>query len=359
MNDRTEETVTPKVSDAQRRRYEEAAAKGCQWLLGRLRADGSFDARNENLRCYLKSPLALLMAGAPAAAYRLLDTIKKRYLGPDGDLRTSSAVKYAADRFNQNGEKNYYLYGNGWAAISAHLNARHDISYPALEYLLRCQDARTGGFYSLRGGASGADQRQDAASTASCGYALLCCGQKSGALKAGEFFLRLLELQRESGRFYLSLRPEMGVVDRFEPGGAFFHVVDQGQEKQAYWILGYAGAVLAKLHLATQEEKYLQGAVRYFDFLAGCRPDFTSFFGCWKVAWAAALISSTLKDERYPRYAATILDHIVSAQDKEGYWFWGGPLGMGPDNDDWLFDLSSEMVLWLTEIPRILSSNIK
>lgn len=52
------------VAEDQLRRYEQAEARGRQWLLGRLRPDGSFDVQNDNLRCYLKSPLALLMAGA-------------------------------------------------------------------------------------------------------------------------------------------------------------------------------------------------------------------------------------------------------------------------------------------------------
>ena len=355
MTQRADELTKPVLTDEQLHRYEQAVVKGCQWLLDRLQADGTFRARNHNLRCYLKSPLALLMAGEPRAAYALLDTMKKKYLHPDGDFRTSSEVKYAADRFNQNGERNYYLYGNGWATISAHVNGRFDISYPALAYLLPQQDPTTGGFFSSHHGGGIPPQRQDVASTASCGYALLFCGRAPEAARTGDFFLRLAELQSEPERFYLSLSPAGGVVDRFLEGEGSFRVVDQRQTKQPYWMLAYAAALLTKIHLSSKEQKYLDGAVRYFDFLTGCQPDFASFFGCWKVGWAGALLGIVLKDERRVRCAVSVLDYIVSAQEPEGYWDWGRGMGMGAENDDWLFDLSSEMIIWLSEIPRILA----
>lgn len=356
MNRRVEALKKPILTDDQLRKYEKAVAKGCQWLLGRLQPDGLFEARNQNLRCYLRSPLALLMGGAPRAAYILLDTLEKRYLCDDGDFRTSSEAKYGADLFNLKGEKNYYLYGNGWATISAHTNGRFDISYPALAYLLRYQDPWTGGFFSRRGATTKPDERQDLASTASCCQALLFCGKMLEAAKAADFLLRLYELQSENGRFYLSLIRDGGLVTRFSQEDAFFYVVDQQQTRQAYWMLGYASAVLAKIYLASKQKKYLDGALRYFDFLTACQPDFTSFFGFWKVAWAAALMSSVVNDERYIRCATGLLDRIASAQQQEGYWAWSVELGIGVENDDWLCDLSSEMIVWLCELPRILRS---
>jgi rhamnogalacturonyl hydrolase YesR len=119
-------------------------------------------------------------------------------------------------------------------------------------------------------------------------------------------------------------------------------------------MLGYASAVLAKIYLASGERKYLEGAVRYFDFLMSCQTDVTSFFGFWKVAWAAAVIASILKTEEYLCRATELLDRIVSAQHAEGYWAWSLDLGMSLENDDWLVDLSSEMIVWLCELPRIL-----
>lgn len=185
---------------------------------------------------------------------------------------------------------------------------------------------------------------------------MLFCGRLSEAARAGDFLLQLAGLQSEGHRFYLSLTREGGLVEAFPAEEAFFYVVDQRQTRQAYWVLGYGAALLAKIFLACKEQKYLDGAVRYFDFLSACQPDFTSIFGCWKVAWAAALLGSILGSEQHGRYAAGVLDYIVAAQQENGYWAWGRELGMGPENDDWLVDLSSEMIVWLSEIPRILMS---
>ena len=344
------------LTDDQLKKYESAAAKGRQWLLGRLQPDGLFNARNLNLRCYLRSPLALLMTGAPRAAYKLLDTLGKKYLCDDGDFRTSAETKYGADRFNVRGEKNHYLYGNGWATISAHANGRFDMSYRAMAYLLRYQDPWTGGFFTQRGALGKPEERQDLASTASACYALLFCGKIWEAAKAADFLLRLYELQSESDHIYLSRTREGGLVKHFSQEDAFFYVVDRRQTKQAYWMLGYASALLAKVYLASGERKYLEGAVKYFDFLASCQPDVVSFFGFWKQAWAAAVLSSILKEEKYTCCASSLLDRIASGQQEEGYWAWSRELGVGPEYEDWLVDLSSEMIVWLCELPRILLS---
>jgi hypothetical protein len=344
------------VSDDQLRKYEEAAVKGRQWLLTRLQPGGTFNARNKNLRCYLRSPLALLMTGAPRSAYPLLDTLGASYLSEAGDFRTSAEAKYGSDRFNMKGEKNCYLYGNGWAAISAHLNGRFDISYRAIPYLLRYQDPSTGGFLSYHDAVLSPEERQDVASTCSCCYALLFCGRVAEATKAADFLLRLSELQSESDRFYLSLTRDGGLIRSFSPEDAFYYVVDRGQTKQAYWMLGYASAVLAKVYLATGQKKHLEGAVWYFDFLMSCQPDVTSFFGFWKMAWAASVLTSIFKTERYSGRATEMLDRMVSSQQEQGYWAWSLDLGMTLENDDWLVDLSSEMIVWLCELPRMLTS---
>ncbi len=344
------------MTDNQLTRYQEAVAKGRRWLLSRLQPGGLFDVQSLNLRCYLRSPLALLMAGAPGAAYPLLDTIRNRYLCPDGDFRTSPEVKYASDRFNLNGERNFYLYGNGWATLSAHLNGRFDISFRGADYMLRYQDPWTGWFLSCRDSSTHPDARQDVASTASCCYALLFCGRISQAARAADFLLRLIELQPEEGCFYLSVTRRDGVINQFSQEDRFFYVVDGRQPKQAYWMLGYASAILAKVYLASRENRYLEGAVRYFDFLTACQPDVTSFFGFWKMAWAAALLGSILQEDKYTHCATDLLDRIASAQKEEGYWAWSRELGIGPEQDDWLVDLSSEMMLWLCELLRILLS---
>lgn len=156
MEGRVEEPQQPIVTGAQLRSYESAAAKGRQWLLGRIQPDGSFDARSQNLRCYLRSPLALLMTGEPRAAYLLLNTLEKQYLCDDGDFRTSPEAKYGTAPFNMKGEKNFYLYGNGWCTIGAHLNGRFDISCRALAHLLRFQDPWTGGYSKDEIGPTGA-----------------------------------------------------------------------------------------------------------------------------------------------------------------------------------------------------------
>lgn len=335
-------------------RIGEAGKRALSWLNKQRRSDGSFSARKENLRCYQKASLAYLMGGDPYSAYNLLTILKDRYQTPEGDFRTGER-KYTSDPFNLRGERNYYLYGNGWATISAHVNSRFDISYPAIEYILKCQDVQTGGFYSRRiNDEVEGMRREDVASTSSCGYALLCTGKLPEARKAGDFFIRLWKLQPHEEGFYLSYKQDEGLHTGFPDEEASLNIVDRKKSKQSYWHLAYASAFLGKLFLACGDERYLAAASNYFDFISSCSKDWGSFFGYWKVGWAASLLYSIKGEERYRRVAETVVDRIASSQSSEGSWPLGKEIGLSDENDDLTLDITAELVIWLTEIPRLL-----
>ncbi len=337
-----------------RHRIAEARKRALSWLDTQRRSDGSFSVGKDNLRCYLKAPLAYLMGGDPYSAHDLLTILKDRYLTPEGDFRTGER-KYTSDAFNLRAERNYYLYGNGWATVSAHVNNRFEISYPALEYVLKCQDVQTGGFYSRRidDDVEGM-RREDVASTSSCGYALLCTGRLTEARKAGDFFIRLRELQPHGEAFYLSYTQGEGLHTAFPDDEAGFNMVDRKKSKQSYWHLAYASAFLGKLFLACADKRYLAAASDYFDFISSCSEDRTSFFGYWKVGWAASLLYSMTGEERYRGAAETVVDGIARSQSPEGSWPLGKEIGLSDENDDLTIDVTSELVVWLTEIPRLL-----
>ena len=70
-----------------RRRYEEAAAAGVEWLAAQLNDDGSYGQAADDLACYYKSPYLFQLSGRPREASRLLTFIDRRF----GRARTTTS----------------------------------------------------------------------------------------------------------------------------------------------------------------------------------------------------------------------------------------------------------------------------
>ncbi len=79
---------------------------------------------------------------------------------------------------------------------------------------------------------------------------------------------------------------------------AAYYLVSAREPDQAYFMIGYPIAFLAKLYEATADGAYLKAARGYLDFSLSCEGNLRSFHTSHKVAWGAAVLARITGDPR-------------------------------------------------------------
>lgn len=321
---------------AARTQYEQAADRAVKWLTARLRDDGSYGPEVDDLACYYKSPYLFQLSGQTRDAARLLAFIRRRFMRADHDFTTAAGHKSDNAAFTE-----YWAYPNGWLAMAAQRMGRFDIAYPAFEYLRACHEPTQGGFRtSGPSDSSGAD----ALTTAHLGLVCLYFGDVQRAEGAGRWLARLLAVQPDL-RTDLFLRVDRSgdLVRDVPEGKAAFYVVRAREPHQAYFMIGYPIAFLAKLFEATGDGAHLRAACGYLDFAVSCEGNLRSCHTSHKVAWGAAVLARITGNPRCTELAVTIADHLIGIQDPSGVWLADQPAHT-------TFDQTAEIAIWLREI---------
>ncbi|MGH3764619.1 MAG: hypothetical protein ACRDS0_00525 [Pseudonocardiaceae bacterium] len=321
--------------------YELAADRAAGWLAAQLSDDGSYGPGADDLACYYKSPYLFHLAGRTREADRLLTFIRNRFMRADHDFTTSAGHKSDNAAFTE-----YWAYPNGWLAMAAQRMGRFDIAYPAFEYLRSCHERIRGGF--LTGGAAGRDEGgTDALTTAHLGLVCLYFGDVQRAVGAGRWLTWLLAMQPDLPTGLFLRRDGSGCLVRdFPESAAAFHVVSTHQPDQAYFMIGYPIAFLAKLFEATGDQVHLQAACGYLDYALSCEGNLRRCHTSHKVAWGAAVLGGITGDPRSKELAASIADHLLKIQDPSGAWLSDQP----PHTT---FDQTAEIAIWLREISSV------
>ena len=327
-----------------RTRYEQAADRGVRWLTAWLGDDGSYGPQADDLACYYKSPYLFGSSGRARQASEVLEFVRRRFMGSDYDFATASHHKSDNAAFNE-----YWVYPNGWLVMGAQRLGRFDIAYPAFEYLRSAHEPDRGGF--LTGGPCG-DGETDALTTAHLGLVCLYLGDLPRAEGAGRWLARLMTLQPDS-RAGLFLRCDRAgdLIRDIPQNKAVFYLVSAREPDQAYFMIGYPIAFLAKLYKVTAEEVYLNAARDYFEFAFSCKSDLRSSPTSHKVAWGAAVLARITHDHRCAELAVTIADHLLAVQDRSGAWLVDQPAHT-------TFDQTAEISIWLQEISAELFSSL-
>jgi hypothetical protein len=255
---------------------------------------------------------------------------------PDGDFTT------AADRKSENGAfQEYWAYPNAWLALGSLRLGRVDVAYPALDYL-RSHDAADGGFFTHRRTAD-ADDVVDALTTAHLGLLALSAGDLRRAERAGEFLAYLLDAQPDLDHG-LHLRIGAGrVIDEFPAASAVFHLVSRVEPDQAYFMVGYPIAFLARLAELSGDHGHLRTAQGYLDFALSCEGNLRSSPASHKVAWGAAVLGRIAAEPQAIALAEQITGFLLEIQDATGAWLPAQP----PHTS---FDQTAEIAIWLQEI---------
>ncbi len=262
-----------------------------------------------------------------AAVHRRL--IEESFLQADGDFRMSPTER-GWKQFPSS-PKNRYLYANGWIVAGLMRSGAYDLARRALEFILLFQDSASGGFFSRFDPATQTIDRSvlDSSSTSSAGIALVASGRLAEARRAGDFILRLLDLQPKPKEFFYAsikdgkLETDLGdSQDQWDNDGrkqkCLSAVNDAASEMT--WLIGKPNKFLARLYSATGEHRYLDGARRTVDFFLQLpEAAWTNFASC-KTMWAAAEMYRLTGEQRYFDITTRLMDYYCQTQSPSGTW---------------------------------------
>lgn len=313
--------------------FTDAAELSAEWLCSQLDDDGRI---GPSLYFYDKVPHALLDTGRFAEANAALDWIARNGLTDRGDFDVSGNPEPEGERWRIWAPR-MRPYQNAVLVMAAHRLGRFDVSMPAYDRLLAYQDPAVGGF----GHSTPDGDEFDLVSTGFCGLACLYLGDVDRAKRAGESVLALLDGQPAlDDALYVNLDADGDVItDGYPDAGEEFYVVYADREDQMYFYPGCAVKLLASLHLATGEQRYLDGAVAFVDFARSCRSVF-EHGSAGKLAWGCLTLAEATGDDEYLDVARRIGEFIVSLQDDDGSYDL-------PGNDPAdRYTLTAEFTMW-------------
>jgi hypothetical protein len=321
--------------------FAESAEKSAQWLLSRMDDDGRV---GPSLFYYDKVPHALLDAGYPTEAQTALNWIEANGMRSDGDFDWSGDPEPTNER-DHIWAPRMRPYQNAILVMSGQRLGRFRFSYRAYDRMQSYQDPNVGGFsHSTPGG-----DELDLVSTGFCGLACLYMRDLDRARMAGDSVLDLLDKQPAlDDRLYVNLDKQGElVVDGYPAAGEDFYVVYSDRPDQMYFYAGCGLTLLANLYLATDEQKYLDGALRLYDFNVSCESVF-EHGSAGKFAWGCLFLYEATGDDTYLDVSRRIGKFIMGRQCEDGSFD-------VPENAaESKYTITAEFTMWIAAIARYL-----
>ncbi len=329
------------------RSYRIATINGTKWLMTQQEKDGSFRPAEHGLATCHKLPYAFALMGEEERAARLCAWLVDQMMDDEGDF---------TKLYPRTGlMKRYYAYPNAWLVCSAQKLGVFGLSWPAAGFLNVLQHPETGGFLTAGPGASLADE-QDLLSTAMGGMAALHMGDFEVANKAGDFILRLVEIQPKPNALYMVVRDREKLVEKVEDESQEFHYVFHvGRQGQFCAAPAIAALFLTKLHEATHREGCLTRAQWLADLPDTDAADkYTSIYsGFW--GWAAAELFAATGNQNYLRTATEVGNAILEQQLENGSWL---QASMSVNQESDVVDGTAELIIVLRGITKALALGI-
>lgn len=298
--------------------YRESVGKGIDWIVSQINPDGSVNPAEKGSFAYYKLPWALILAGRPREAAKILRRIATDTMTEEGDFLTDKRQKFHLD---------YYTYENAWLVLAAQLLSLFDVATRGWSYIERFQDPNTGGFCSKHPYDPKADHVEDPLSTAWACNVGLHLGKVERACKAADFLQRIWDIQPDiENSFFYYWRPGGGLVltrPAEEPEDRYFRI-NASEPENWYYILGAQIAFLAKLYLVTRDQKHLDLAKRIQAFGMRCHEDLFHSDSAGKFCYANTHLYYATGEARFLDVAKRCADYLVSDQQIEGCWMRGG-----------------------------------
>jgi len=292
--------------------YRAAAVKAVRWLLAQQNPDGSIHPVEQGLAAYYKVPYAFSLGGRSAEAVKLLAWVRDNVLTEEGD--------FVGPYPRQGPHTTYYHYPNSWLVAGAHRLGQFQVSVPGAEFLVTMQHPQSGGF--LTGGPDATlNSLTDMMSTSLAGLACLYTGHLEQALAVGGFLRHVWDSQPSpANTLYFCTHNGAALVTDSSGDELVARAIDARTPRQWYFEAGLAAVFLARLYMATADQKHLSYAQQYIEFVERCADDRYRTPQSGKVGWAAALLFALTGNANWQRIAAAVADYLVASQQEDGSW---------------------------------------
>ncbi|XP_019643093.1 PREDICTED: uncharacterized protein LOC109484276 [Branchiostoma belcheri] len=329
-------------------KYLTASQKAVDCLLKTI-CQPDFRKEHKDVAFYFKSVTSLLLAGKHKEANFILDHIRAT-CRKGGDFVSPGAEegqKSANGAYNE-----FWSYANGWIAMGAVRLQRFDVAYPAYRYLEEKFFHRELGGGTVKPLSKTEPNIVEVISTSHLGMVFMSFGDLDKAWRCGEnltlFTKKNLHHDDDPNTFYLRMDDKEKLIKDFPAEAAAICAVKATEPNQLYFFIGYPIAFLAKLFVATGEDKFRDCAEELLEFCMRCDESIYSSNFSHKVGWGAACLAAVYrnrnsKKEKYIQVATKIADHLVSLQSDRGSF-----LDSGPEMDN--LDQTAEISVWLREI---------
>jgi len=288
-----------------------AADQALGWLSGEWGEGENDPCGRYSLSAYHKVPYLFLHTGRLEECRTVLGWISNELLLSDGDLRAAAGEGA--------GEGRAGVREVAWVALAAHTAGRYELSIPLVQGLLERQGPNTGGLYE---GTDGGDPEPtaDVRSTACAGLVYLACGQLPQARRAGLFLARAVQGQMDRKRFYVRLDNLGRPVRKYPRDLSSGYVLSSARGKTAFGYLGMPMVFLARLHLATGEDEWLDTAADYYAVAE--RYGKQSWVGpeVGMLAWGAAALYDRTRRRFYYDTAEAVAQSVINGLGPDGAW---------------------------------------
>ncbi|HEY2566752.1 MAG TPA: hypothetical protein VGH95_03490 [Candidatus Aquirickettsiella sp.] len=324
----------------------EGAERTLSYFESKLLANGSYDTEVIDIAAYYKSPMMFVIAKKPNKALQILDYVKTNFMQTNGDFLSSISEKSINPAYSE-----FWTYTNGWIVRAAQLLGHEDISIPASAFLDKFKSPIQGGFLTHQ--LASQDGVTDVLTAAHNGLIHLERGDIETAVNAGHYLCDVIELQPNlSDGFYLRLDSQKKLITSFTKDKEAFHWVNRTKPDQLYFMIGYSIGYLGLLFQRTKDEKFLDAAHRYVDFVLSCHENIFSSNFSHKIAWACSVLFSIRPDEKLKSPMNFISHHFLASQSKEGIWFLDQDINTA-------YDQSAELACWFLEIAKNIEIGLK
>ena len=335
---------------------ETAARKATAWLAAQQTPQGNYQGREavrpdgtfpdtDDIGCYYKSVYSLRATGQSAAAARLMNYACQRFQSPKGDFFNTPEVRSSGSY----GPVFCQLYQNAWLMRGAAALTWFGLAQKILDFMNTQRDTQHGGYLTIVNSKTGI---MDSNSIAVGGWSCLLGNRLDLAIQSADLILRMLDNQKDASILWSRCRPDGTLItdqsDVPEKNHSYVRIA-AAEPKQAYWIWGWPMNLLISISELTGKSIYFKGAVKIFDFLAGCHAHAFSFTTAGKDAWGAARLFRITGDTRYLDKALLQMQYILDHQHPDGYMLGEGIKDESGQPKRTTFDYTADFTSWLID----------
>lgn len=335
---------------------EDAAKRATGWLASQLTPMGNYigrDTRREDgtypdtddIGCYYKSIYTLRAAGQSAAAARCMSYMVNRFRSPEWDFFNTPQVRSSGSY----GPVFCQLYQNAWLMRGATALSWFGTAKNILAFMNTQRDPEFGGYCSRVNSKTGI---MDSNSIAVGAYCCILGGSHELARQSCDLLLTLLANQKDDGILWSRCAKDGALItdlsDVAEKNRRYVRI-SAAEPEQAYWIWGWPMNELIAMCELTDDKRYLDGAIRIFDFMAACHHHAFSFTTSGKNAWGAAKLYRLTGEDRYLDRAMSQMRYILDHQHADGYMLGEGASDESEQPKRTTFDYTADFGSWLID----------